>query len=115
MVSLIITYIRHAVPACCKGNATGPESISCYNWRLIGDVYPSSGYWSCEEYDLWPVQDIEMVINRSRDRLWSLGCDRKNLWIEELWKHPLNSIKWAFRGFWRMGFVTVKAGVERTS
>ena len=35
------------------------------------------------------------------DRLWSLGCDHKNLWVEGLWKHPLNSIKWVFYWFCR--------------
>lgn len=26
------------------------------------------------------------------DRLWTFGRYRKNLWLEGLWEHPLNSI-----------------------
>ena len=62
MRPLIITYVRHAVPGCCKGNTTGLEHLSCENERLTGDVCLSSGCWICKESDLCPVQEIEVVI-----------------------------------------------------
>ena len=62
MRPLIITYVRHAVPGCCKGNTTGLEHLSCENERLTDDVCLSSGCWICEESDLCPAQDIEVVI-----------------------------------------------------
>ena len=62
MRRLIVTYVRHAVLRCCKGNATGLERLSCENERLIGDVCVSSGCWICKESDRCPVQDIEVVI-----------------------------------------------------
>ena len=52
MRPLIITYVRHAMPECCKGNTTGLKSLSCENEQLIGEVCLSSGCWICEEYDL---------------------------------------------------------------
>ena len=63
MGPLIITEVRHAVPKCCKGNATGLERLSCDNAWLIGGVGLSSEYQSCEECDLCPIQDIEVVID----------------------------------------------------
>ena len=70
MRPLIITYVRHAVPGCCKGNATGLEHLSCENERLMGDACLSSGYWIYEESDLCPVQDIEGVIGWFSVVMW---------------------------------------------
>ena len=62
MRPLIITYVRHAVPRCCKGNGTGLEHLACENERLTDGVCLSSGCLICKESDLCPVQDIEVVI-----------------------------------------------------
>ena len=59
----MITYVRHAVPRCCKGDATGLEHLSYENERLIGDVCLSNGCWICKEFDMCPVQDFEVVID----------------------------------------------------
>ena len=58
-----ITYVRHAEVGCCKGNAIGLERLSCENGRFIGDVCLSSGCCICQESDMCPVQDIEVVID----------------------------------------------------
>ena len=70
MRPLIITYVRHAVPGCCKGNATGLEHLSCENERLTGDVCLSSGCWICKESELCPIQDIEVVIGWFSVVMW---------------------------------------------
>ena len=70
MIPLIITYVRHAVFTCCKGNAISLERLSCNNEWLIGDVCLSSEYRSCEECDLCPVQDIEVVIDWFSAVIW---------------------------------------------
>ena len=70
MRPLIITYGHHAVPGCCKGNATGLEHLSCDNGPLTGDVCLSSGCWICKESDLCPVQDIEVVIGWFSVVMW---------------------------------------------
>ena len=62
MRPLIITYLRHAVPRCYQGNATGLEHLSYENGRLTSDVCLLSGCWICEESDLCPIQYIEVVI-----------------------------------------------------
>ena len=66
----IITYVRHDVPGCCKGNATGLEHLSCENGWLTDDVCLSSGYWICKAYDMHPVQDTEVVINLFSVVMW---------------------------------------------
>lgn len=48
-------------------------------------------------------------------RFWSLGRDPKNLWIEGLWEHPLNSIHGCSVGLAGAHFVALEVGVERTS
>ena len=63
MISLIITSIRHTATGCYKGNTTSPEGLSADDQWLIGDGCLSSGYRSCEECDLCPVQDAEVVID----------------------------------------------------
>ena len=70
MTPLIITYIRHAVPGCCKGNVTGLEHLSYENERLIGDVCLSSGCRICKESDMRPVQGIEVVIDWFSAAMW---------------------------------------------
>ena len=70
MRPLIITYVRHAVPGCCKGNAAGLEHISSKNEPLIGDVCLSSGRWICKESDMCPVQDIEVIIDWFSVVMW---------------------------------------------
>ena len=70
MRPLIITNVRHAVPGCCKGNATGLEHLSCENERLINGVCLSSGCWICKASDMHPVQDTEVVINRFSVVMW---------------------------------------------
>ena len=62
MRPLIITYVHHAVPRCCKGNATGLEHLSCENERLTSDACLSSGCWMCKASDMHPVQGTEVVI-----------------------------------------------------
>ena len=70
MRPLIITYVRHDVLGCCKGNATGLKHLSCENERLTGGVYLSSGCWICKESDLCPLQDTEVVINLFSVVMW---------------------------------------------
>ena len=70
MRSLIITYVRHALPGCCKGNTTGLEHLFCENEGLIHDVYLSSGCWICEASYLHPVQDTEVVIDWFSVVMW---------------------------------------------
>ena len=70
MRPLIITRVCHAVPRCCKGNATGLERLSYDIEWLIGDVCLSSGWRSCEAYDLCPVRDIEVVIRWFSAVMW---------------------------------------------
>ena len=70
MIPLIITYVRHAVLGCYEGNATGLERFSCDHCWLIDGVSLSSVYPSCEEYDLCPVQDIEMVVDWFIVAMW---------------------------------------------
>ena len=43
MRQLIITYARHAVPGCCRGNVTDLECLSYDNEWLIDDVCLSVG------------------------------------------------------------------------
>ena len=85
MVPLIITYVSHTVPKCCKCNATRLERLPCDNWWLIGDVCPSSGHRSCEEYDLCPVQDIKVVVvcGNSGNDAW--GCHGRWLGMGQHW------------------------------
>ena len=47
--------------------------------------------------------------------LWNLGYDCKNLWLEGLWEHPLNSIHGSPMAFEIGPFVPLEVGVERTS
>ena len=70
MRPLIITYVRHAVPRCYKGNARGLEHLSCENERLINDVCLSSGCWIYKESDLCPIQDIEVAIGWFSVVMW---------------------------------------------
>ena len=63
MRSLIIIYVLHAILGCGNGNVTSLERLYCDNWWLIGDVCLSSGCQNCEECDLCPIQDIEVVID----------------------------------------------------
>ena len=35
------------------------------------------------------------------DHLWGLGRGRKNLWLEGLWEHLLNSMNWCPMAFER--------------
>ena len=70
MIPLIITYARHAVHRCCKGNATGLDHLSYDNEWLIGDVCLSSECWSFEECDLCNIQDIEVVIDWFSAVVW---------------------------------------------
>ena len=70
MRPLVITYVRHAMLGCFKGNTTGLEHLSCENDRLTGDVCVSNGRWSCKESDMCPVQDIEMVIGWCSIVMW---------------------------------------------
>ena len=70
MRPLIITYVRYAVPRCCKGNTTGLEHLSCENEPLSSDVCLSSGCWICEESDLSPVQDMKVVIGWLSVVMW---------------------------------------------
>ena len=70
MRPLISTYVRHAVPRCCKDNATGLQRLSCENERLIGDVCLSSGCWICKESDMCPFQGIEVVIDWFSAVMW---------------------------------------------
>lgn len=70
MRQLTIIYVRHAAPGCCKGNGTGLERLSCDNEWLISDVCLSSGCRSCEDYDLCPAQDIEVVIDWLNAVMW---------------------------------------------
>ena len=71
MNPLIITNVRHAVPRCCKGNATCLEHLSCENERLTSDACLSSGCWICKASDMHPVQDTEVVINWFSVVMWS--------------------------------------------
>ena len=70
MRPLIITYVRHAVPGCCKGNATCLEHLSCENERLISGVSLSSGCLICKASDMHPVQDIEVAIGWFSAVMW---------------------------------------------
>ena len=70
MRPLTITYVRHAVPECCKGDATGLERLSSENERLINDFCLSSGCWICNESDMRPVRDIEVVIDWFNAVMW---------------------------------------------
>ena len=70
MRPLIITYVRHGVRRCCKGNATGLEPLACDNEWLIGDVCLSWEWRSCEECDLCLIQDIELVIDWFSAVMW---------------------------------------------
>ena len=70
MRPVIITYVRHDVPGCCKGNTTGLEHLSCENGWLTDDVCLSSGSWFCKEFDLCPVQDVEVVIGWFNVVMW---------------------------------------------
>ena len=70
MRSLIITYVRQAVPGCCKRNATGLERLSRDDEWLVGDVCLLSGCRSCEECDLCAVQGIDVAIDRFSVVLW---------------------------------------------
>ena len=70
MRPLITTYVRHAVPGCFKGNATGLEHLSYENERPFGDVCLSNGCWICMESDMCPVQDIEVVIDWFSAVMW---------------------------------------------
>ena len=70
MRPLIITYVRHAVPGCCKGNTTGLEHLSCENERLTDGICLSSGCWICKASDMHPVQDTEMVIGWLSVVMW---------------------------------------------
>ena len=78
MRPLIITFARHAVPGCCKSNATGLDRLFYSNEWLIDDVCLSSGWRSCEEYDLCPVQDIEMAVD------WSSAVMRGSITMSNL-------------------------------
>ena len=53
-----------------KGNATSLERLSYDNWWLIDDTCLSSGCRICEEYDLCPVQDIEVVVDWFGAVMW---------------------------------------------
>ena len=70
MRPLITTYVRHAVHRCCKDDATDLERLSCENEWLIDDVCLQSGRWICKEYDLCPVQYIEVVIDWFSVVMW---------------------------------------------
>ena len=70
MSPLIITNVRHAVLGCCKVNAIGLEHLSCENEWLTGDVCLSSGFWICNESELCPIQDIEVVIGWFSVVMW---------------------------------------------
>ena len=70
MRPLIIAYFRHAVPGCRNGNTTGLERLACNNEWLISDACLSSEWRSCEECDLCPVQDIEVVIDWFSAVMW---------------------------------------------
>ena len=70
MRPLISTYVHHAVPGCCKGNATGLERLSCGNEWLIGDVCLSNGCWIGKESNICPVPEIEVVIDWCSAVMW---------------------------------------------
>lgn len=46
------------------------EPLSYDNERLIDDVCLSSEFWSYEECDLCPVEDIEVIIDWFRVVMW---------------------------------------------
>ena len=51
--------------------------------------------------------------NRVSDRLRCLGHDCKNLWLEGLWQHPLNSINGWPMAFEGGRFVAVEIDAEQ--
>lgn len=70
MISLIMTQVRRVVLGRSKSKATSLERLSCGNWWPIGAVCLSSGYPSCEEYDLCPLQDVEVAIDWFNAVMW---------------------------------------------
>ena len=70
MRPLIITYVHNVVRRCCEGNATSVECLSCDNEWRVDDVCVPSGWQSCEECDLCPVQDNEVVVDWSSALMW---------------------------------------------
>ena len=70
MIPLNITYVRHAVPGCCKGNATGVERLCYGNESLISDECLPNGCSICKECDMCLVQAIEVIINWFSAMMW---------------------------------------------
>ena len=58
---------------------------------------------------------VVLIWDRFGGRLWSLGRDRKNLWLEGLWVHPLNAVNGCPMALEIGCFLALEVVVERTS
>ena len=78
---LIVTLQLHlhfyhyiAVVTCCNNSFSSPIHLPCVH-RSCGEPRPtlaclSSGFWSCEECNLYPVRDIEAVVDWFGAVMW---------------------------------------------
>ena len=60
MIPFIITYVRHAVPGCGGGDATGLERLSYDGRCLMGDGCLSAWSRDFQKQRQRPVQNIEI-------------------------------------------------------